>query len=166
VTADTLPQEHYTVTIALGCLPRDGARHPSSLGHGQTFTQGRHLRVFCIDPTKLPLRSNDNPDPSLLFFTPQFDYSRMPIPLSHRDLDLSSFARSEGWIDFVAAHHLSAEQIQEVVCRSSEDDGDLHDLKSLMKRYLHNIQPFIKQYSTFGLQRLMANVGLYVPFPP
>ncbi|KAJ6603806.1 hypothetical protein B0H10DRAFT_1957691 [Mycena sp. CBHHK59/15] len=88
------------------------------LGYGRAFTHGRHPGVFRVDPKKLPLRSQDDPSPSDVFvstFPPPFDYSKMPMVVSDRELDLSNFAWSEGWMEYAAKAGLIGEEIQEVI---------------------------------------------------
>jgi hypothetical protein len=39
----------------------------------------------------------------------------MPMVVSDRELHLSNFARSEGWIEYAATTGLTGEKIQEVI---------------------------------------------------
>ncbi|KAJ6531554.1 hypothetical protein B0H10DRAFT_197978 [Mycena sp. CBHHK59/15] len=84
----------------------------------------------------------------------------MKIKGPQRDLDLSSFARSEGWYTFIEETGLTPAEVQQVIRGSTEDDDDLHDVKDYVVQYLADVQPMIKQHSAFGFQHLMANVGL------
>ncbi|KAJ6462643.1 hypothetical protein C8R47DRAFT_96617 [Mycena vitilis] len=141
--------------------PADGNPNGHSVGFGQAFTAGRHHSVFKVDPRKLPLRSDTDPLPSNLFAStsrPKFDYSHLPLAVPDRDLDLNVFARTEGWLDFLAG--LSPVEIGEMTRGSTEDDDDLHNIKDLVVGYVAEIQPRLKFYATFGLGRLMANVGI------
>jgi hypothetical protein len=95
--------------------PEGDANLPPLLGYGQAFTHGHHHGV---DPRKVPLRSQDEPSTSDVFvstFPPHFDYSKMLMVVSDRELHLSNFARSEGWIEYAATTGLTGEKIQEVI---------------------------------------------------
>ncbi|KAJ7833566.1 hypothetical protein B0H13DRAFT_2370359 [Mycena leptocephala] len=143
------------------CPRQENEENSHTVGYGQQFTRGRYQMIFQVNPHLLPQRSDDDPPIASLFttqFPPTFDYSNLPFVIPERDLDLSSFARSEGWLTLIEG--MTATDIAEVIRGSTGDDGDLHDLKPLVVGYVENIQREIKQHSTYGMQRLMANVGL------
>jgi hypothetical protein len=52
--------------------------------------------------------------------------------------------------------------VQELIRGSTEEDGDLHDVKDYVTQYLADVQPMIKQHCALGFQRLMTNVGLQI----
>ncbi|KAF7372675.1 C2H2-type domain-containing protein [Mycena venus] len=133
------------------------------VGYAQAFTRGKYEAYFHVDPRKLQLRAHNDPSPAQLYkcsVRPLFDYSTMQIKGPQRDLDLNSFARSEDWFAVLEETGLTSAEVQEVIRGSTEDDGDLHDIKDLVIRYFADVQPMIKQHCAFGFQRLMANVGL------
>ncbi|KAJ7939629.1 hypothetical protein B0H13DRAFT_2300317 [Mycena leptocephala] len=132
-------------------------------GYGQSFTRGAHHTIFRVDPKKLPQRNPDDPSPANLFVRnqkPMFDYSRLPMVTPDRDLDLANFARREGWLGLAEENNLSPVDMDEIVRGSTDEDGDLHELKPLVIKYINNVQPMIKRYTMFGLHRLMANIGI------
>ena len=55
---------------------------------------------------------------------------------------------------------LTPEEVSDAFRLSTEDDGDLDELKAPVISYIHAVQPQIDKYAGFGMQKLMANVGL------
>lgn len=61
-----------------------------------------------------------------LFFRYSTTHTWIKGPL--RDLDLSSFTRSEGWYAFIEEIGLAPAEAQEVIRAAMENDGNLHDV--------------------------------------
>ncbi|KAJ7177272.1 hypothetical protein C8R43DRAFT_1118274 [Mycena crocata] len=130
------------------------------VGYAQQFTLGAHRSIFQVRPSLLPETTADDPTPAKIFrqtFPPPPDYSDIPFAKPQRQLDLSSFALREGWLDHVEGY--TPAELAEA-CRNSQDDDELHHIKPLVVGYISGIQPTIAEYEGFGMQRLMAHVGL------
>ncbi|KAJ7082561.1 hypothetical protein C8R44DRAFT_894729 [Mycena epipterygia] len=142
------------------CHRPDGEENAHFIGHGQRFTDGAFNSIFPVDPTKLPLRSDADPTPLDIYQSapvPAFDYRNIPFAIPTRELDLNSFAYREGWKAHVAGW--TPAQIAES-CRGSTPADDLDTLKDNVVSYIKTVQPEIAKCEGFGLQKLMANVGL------
>ncbi|KAJ7084196.1 hypothetical protein C8R44DRAFT_894167 [Mycena epipterygia] len=83
--------------------------------------------------------------------------TKIPLSLPERDQDLGCFAHREGWLELVEG--LTPQNISDAVRLSNPDDGDLDELKKPVIQYIHDIQPELKKYASFGMQRLIAKVG-------
>ncbi|KAJ6467599.1 hypothetical protein DFH09DRAFT_1345507 [Mycena vulgaris] len=120
------------------------------------------VAFFRVDPRKLQPHTDNDPSASELYahaVRPPFDCSNRQIK-GQRDLDLSSFARSEGWYTVIEKTGLTPAEVQEVSRGSTEDDDDLHDVKYYVVQYLADVQPMIEQHCVFGFQHLMVIVRL------
>lgn len=143
------------------CPRPEGTPNSYRVGYGQCFTNGPSHRMFQVDPTRLPLRSEIALDPVDVFratFPPPLDYSTIPFTAPDRDLDLTAFAKREGWITHVQG--FTPRDLVDACRVSTDEDGDLHGLKPLVIKYFHDVQPEIAKFSTFGMQRLLADAGM------
>ncbi|KAJ7494196.1 hypothetical protein FB451DRAFT_1551352 [Mycena latifolia] len=144
------------------CPKPPGAPSTHTEGHGQQFTNGAYNVIFQVDPTKLPLKSESTaPSPVDIFFAtprPCIDYSKVPFAPPPRDLDLNSFALREGWMRLIDGY--TPEELSESCRLSTSEDGELHELRDLVVGYITSVQPEIEKHASFGLQKLLAHVGL------
>ncbi|KAF7346872.1 hypothetical protein MVEN_01439100 [Mycena venus] len=141
--------------------PRDQPKTHTT-GHGQHFTNSRYHRVFQVDPRKLPPTPPDADNSQRareiykLTHHPPIDYKNIPFTPTLREQDQALFLDREGW-----GHHIagfSGAQLSES-CRGSEPSEHLHKLKPIVETYIKRVQPLIVKLSSFGQQKLLAQVG-------
>jgi hypothetical protein len=116
--------------------------------------------VFHVDPLKLaPIPPDaDDPDREIYKLThpPPIDYKNIPFTPTLREQDQHLFLDREGWGRHTAG--FSGPQLAES-CRGSEPSEHLHKLKPIVQGYIKRVQPHIVKLSSFGQQKLLAQVG-------
>ncbi|KAJ7202223.1 hypothetical protein B0H12DRAFT_1080852 [Mycena haematopus] len=135
--------------------------HTHRTGYGQCFTMSRFHRIFRVDPLKLPRSEPENPDLALKIYKatrpPPIDYSHTPFVMPLRQQDQNMFLKREGWGNHILPY--TPAQLAES-SRLSTDKDPFHALKDIVEGYIQRIQPEIQKHASFGMQKLIANVGL------
>ncbi|KAF8956790.1 hypothetical protein BDZ97DRAFT_1925160 [Flammula alnicola] len=135
------------------------AASPDRTGYGQAIVKGKFCRIFQVDVSKLR-RIAHAPTPYSQIFIDNHplpvDYSKNRIRGPEDDLNLSQFYYHEGWIQVVDSYSPAA--IIEACRNSTEDDQYGQELKDASRRYLTSIQAVIRDHTTNGLPRTIAQL--------
>ncbi|KAJ7732860.1 hypothetical protein B0H16DRAFT_1769910 [Mycena metata] len=142
-----------------GTCPRPGP-NTHRRGYGQCFTTGAYNSVFQVDPSRLPLRDENEVDRVLLFTTTRplpIDYSSVPFAIPEREDDLNQFMHREGWAKHVQDY--TPQDLDDASRASTDDDGAHYELKDVVIHYVHRVQDKIDGMTSFGLRKTLAKVG-------
>jgi hypothetical protein len=136
------------------------ARHdddlPDSKGYAQSFSAGRLVAYFQVDPSLIPSRAIPSDAFNLYVKNlPIEDHANEPIR-SPLDLhNLSQFLHREHWVDHVAGSTPS--ELRALIAQPEKDDF-LAPLKHHVLEYMRVVQRLIPLHDSFGILQEMARI--------
>jgi hypothetical protein len=141
----------------LGRCPRlPGQANGSIIGHGQSFILGPNRRFFRVDVSKLRRQQSA----AKLFvdtFPPSINFSQIPLGMPDNEQDLGQFAHREHWMEHLSPY--TPDQITDAARATIPQDGVLHSLRPFTIKYMYAVQALIKKHASFGINKLIAQVG-------
>ncbi|KAJ6447759.1 hypothetical protein C8R45DRAFT_1115710 [Mycena sanguinolenta] len=143
------------------CPRAPDERNTWKTGLAQIFTLGGSKRYFRVD-IRLPNSVNASADATLQIFhstrPPAFNYSKIMSGKPRREQDTNTFLKREGWLSHIEGYEGS--ELAESCRMSTPADDPLHKLAKLVIGYISRIQPEIIHQAGFGMQKLLADVGV------
>ena len=128
----------------------------SSIGYGQLIP-GSNRRIIKVNIDGLLKKKDINIDYLSIFrreSSSRLDYSKIPIPVTENESNLTAFFRQDGWVSHVQGH--TPADLYDA--RRTHEKGDYlgEIIRDVSRRYLVKIQAQIEENINYGLLR---NIG-------